>query len=72
MTHQQKGWERMRTLFLLLLSMIGGFLLGILLSELIGILGYLILGKAVGMKFLPVILALVAAGSVFLLRWGRT
>lgn len=72
MTHQQKGWERMRTLFLLLLSMIGGFLLGILLSEIIGILGYLILGKAVGMKFLPVILALVATGFVFLLRWGRT
>lgn len=58
----------MRTLFLLLLSMIGGFLLGILLSEIIGILGYLILGKAVGMKFLPVILALVATGFVFLLR----
>lgn len=58
----------MRTLFLLLLSMIGGFLLGILLSELIGILGYLVLGKAVGMKFLPVILALVATGFVFLLR----
>ena len=68
MTHQQKGWKRMRTLFLLLLSMIGGFLLGILLSEIIGILGYLVLGKAVGMKFLPVILALVATGSVFLLR----
>lgn len=62
----------MRTLSLLLLSMIGGFLLGILLSEVIAILGYLVLGKAVGIKFLPVILALVAAGSVLLLRWGRT
>ena len=58
----------MRTLSLLLISIIGGLFLGLLLSEIIGILGYLLLGRAVGIRFLPVLLALVAAGGVLISR----
>jgi len=46
----------------LLIALIGGAAAGFILSEIIGIAGWLIFGKAIGIKFLPVILPIVCAG----------
>lgn len=46
----------------LLISLIGGAAAGFILSEIIGIVGWLLFGKAVGIKFLPVILPILCAG----------
>jgi len=43
------------------LAIIGGLLAGLLLSEIIGIIGMLAFGAAAGIKFLPVYLAIAAA-----------
>jgi|GEM_PF-3500376 len=46
----------------LLIALIGGAAAGFILSEIIGIAGWLLFGKAIGIKFLPVILPIVCAG----------
>jgi uncharacterized membrane protein len=44
-----------------LLGLIGGVIAGVALSEIIGIVGYLVLDSAVGIKFLPIYLAILFA-----------
>ena len=51
----------MRALVITLVAMIAGFVIGIKLSEVIGIVGMLGFGRAVGIKYLPIYLAIVTA-----------
>ena len=44
-----------------LLGLIGGVIAGVALSEIIGIVGYLVFDSAVGIKFLPIYLAIIFA-----------
>jgi hypothetical protein len=50
------------TVAITLLALVGGFLAGIVLSELIGIIGWLAFHSPVGFKLVPVV-ALAAAGA---------
>lgn len=43
-------------------ALLGGVLAGIVLSQIIGITGVLLFDRAVGVKFLPIYLAVVCAG----------
>lgn len=43
----------MRLLLSILVGIFGGFILGIILSEFIGILGIIIFQKPIGIKYLP-------------------
>ena len=52
-----------------LMAVIGGFIGGIVLSQIIGVIGFLTLDQPVGLRGLPVILAIVAAGIA--LYWTR-
>lgn len=51
------------TVAITLLALVGGFLAGIVLSELIGIIGWLAFHSPVGFKLVPVVAALAAAGA---------
>jgi hypothetical protein len=48
-----------RTIVAALLGLIGGIVAGLILSEIIGIAGYLLFGSAIGIKFLPIYLAVL-------------
>ena len=50
-----------RILLVTVLAIIAGFVIGIKLSEIIGIVGVLGFGRAVGIKYLPVYLAILFA-----------
>ncbi|MGH2544025.1 MAG: DUF5957 family protein [Ardenticatenaceae bacterium] len=52
---------RMRAFVVTVLALIGGFLGGILLSELGGIIGFVLFDRAVGIRYLPIILGFVCA-----------
>jgi hypothetical protein len=43
------------------LGVLGGFLTGLLLSQVIGIAGLVLLGQAVGIKYLPIMTAIAGA-----------
>lgn len=43
-------------------ALLGGFLAGIVLSQIIGITGVLLFDRAGGVKFLPIYLAVVCVG----------
>jgi hypothetical protein len=51
----------MRNIVITVLALIVGFLIGITLSEVIGIVGVLGFGRAVGIKYLPVYTAIISA-----------
>jgi hypothetical protein len=51
----------MRLLIVGVLGSLAGIVAGLVLSEVIGIVGYLATGDAVGIKFLPLYLAVVLA-----------
>ena len=53
----------MRTVKVGVIALIGGFVGGIVLSEVVGIAGFLLFDRAVGLKFLPIYLAIVCAGA---------
>jgi Family of unknown function (DUF5957) len=53
----------MRTVITTVLALIGGFFVGIVLSEIIGIVGFLLFDSLVGFRFLPVVSAVAAAGA---------
>lgn len=52
----------MKLAWITLIALAGGFVAGLLLSEVIGIVGFVVLRQAVGIKYLPVYLALLSAG----------
>jgi hypothetical protein len=49
----------MRKLVIATVGLIGGMIAGLLLSELVGVVGLLLLDRAVGIRFLPVVLGIV-------------
>jgi len=58
----------MRTVVVTVLGLIGGFLVGIVVSEIIGIIGFLLFDSIVGFRFLPVISAVVAAAAAVIVN----
>jgi fructose-specific phosphotransferase system IIC component len=62
----------MRTVITTVLALIGGFFAGIVVSEIIGIIGFLMFDSIVGFRFLPVISAVLAAGAAVIVNtWVR-
>jgi hypothetical protein len=59
----------MRTAGVTVLAIVGGLLAGLVLSEIIGIVGMLVFGAAAGFKFLPVYLAIACGIAAPLLYW---
>ena len=53
----------MRTVRIIALALVGGFLGGIVLSAIIGIAGVLLFDRAIGVRFLPLYLAAACAGA---------
>ncbi|MDP9371411.1 MAG: DUF5957 family protein [Chloroflexota bacterium] len=53
----------MRMLTVTMIALIGGLVGGLVLSEIIGAIGILLLDRAVGIKFLPLYLAVACAGA---------
>jgi uncharacterized protein DUF5957 len=53
----------MKTAGVTVLAVAGGLVAGLVLSEIIGIIGMLVFGTAAGIKFLPVYLALACAAA---------
>jgi hypothetical protein len=53
----------MRTVVMIVCGLIGGLLGGLILSELIGIVGVLLFDRAIGIRFLPLYLAVVYAAA---------
>ena len=51
----------MRTGFMVIVGLIAGFLVGILLSALIGLVSLLLFDDATGIRFLPLYLAILGA-----------
>lgn len=51
----------MRTFIFILAALVGGFIAGVLLSEAIGIAGVVLFQRAIGIRYLPVYLALLFA-----------
>ncbi|MBO0588008.1 DUF5957 family protein [Sporosarcina sp. E16_8] len=51
----------MRLLLAILMGCIGGFMLGIVLSELIGVFGMVLFNKPIGIKYLPFYTAILCA-----------
>ena len=51
----------MRAVGVSVMGLVAGLVAGILLSELIGIVGYLAAGRFVGVRYLPVYLGIVGA-----------
>jgi hypothetical protein len=51
----------MRIVIALVVGLVGGFLLGLVLSQVIAILGLLLVNQPLGIKFLPIYLALAGA-----------
>lgn len=51
----------MRIFAITMLALIIGFLIGITLSEIIGVVGFLGFGRIVGIKYLPVYTAIASA-----------
>ena len=54
-----------------ILAAIGGFVLGIMLSEWIGIIGFLVTGEVMGIRYLPIFLAVMAVMIAILIQLRR-
>ncbi|MBO0992820.1 DUF5957 family protein [Bacillus sp. SD088] len=54
----------MRLLLAVIVGLIGGFIIGIALSSLIGILGMMVWNEPMGIKFLPYFTSLLCAIAV--------
>ena len=53
----------MRMVTVTMIALIGGLVGGLVLSEIIGVIGILLLDRAVGITFLPLYLAVACAGA---------
>jgi hypothetical protein len=58
----------MKAIVVAVVGSVIGFLLGIVLSEIIGIVGFVLAGRPVGIKYLPIYLALGFAVAAPLAR----
>lgn len=60
----------MRTVLVAALASIAGFVAGIALSEISGIIGFLLFNRGVGIRYLPILLAVVCAGVALRVEIG--
>ncbi|MEF3307254.1 DUF5957 family protein [Paenibacillus sp. GYB003] len=51
----------MKTLLVVLFGLIGGYVFGIVLSEIVGIVSFLLFDRPVGIKYFPFVLAALCA-----------
>ncbi|WP_163528750.1 DUF5957 family protein [Halobacillus ihumii] len=51
----------MRNVMVIIIAALVGIVAGIVVSELIGMIGYLFLNKIIGIKYLPIVFAVVFA-----------
>ena len=51
----------MRSMFAVIVGLVGGFILGIALSSFMGVLGMMVIGQPMGIKFLPYVTAFICA-----------
>ena len=58
----------MKAALAVVVGSIAGFVAGIVLSEIIGIAGFVLTGRAVGIKYLPIYLALAFAVATPVVR----
>lgn len=61
----------MRRVSFVLVGLVAGFFAGLILSEVIGVLGVLLLHRAIGFKALPVVTAVVGAATAVTLTHTR-
>jgi hypothetical protein len=54
-----------------ILAAIGGFVVGMVLSEWIGIIGFLVTGEAMGIRYLPIFLAVMAGMIAIVVQLRR-
>ncbi len=59
-----------RTVWVAVLALIAGFVSGIVLSEIIGIIGFLLFNRGVGIRYLSMLLAVVCAGVALCVEIG--
>ena len=59
-----------RTVLVTVLALIAGFVSGIVLSEIIGIVGFLLFNRGVGIRYRPILLAVVCAGVALCVSIG--
>ncbi len=59
-----------RTVLVAVLALTAGFVAGIVLSEIIGIIGFLLFSRDVGIRYLPILLAVVCAGAAHRVEIG--
>jgi len=59
---------RARAVVVTVVALIGGFLAGIVVSEVSGAVGLLVFDSIVGIRFLPVVTAVVAAGAAIIVN----
>jgi hypothetical protein len=53
-----------------ILALIAGFVAGIVLSEIVGIIGFLLFNRGVGIRYLPILIAVVCAGAALRVEFG--
>ena len=58
----------MKAALAVVVGLITGILAGIVLSEIIGIAGFVLTGRAIGIKYLPIYLAIVFAVAAPVVR----
>lgn len=54
-----------------ILAAIGGFVVGMMLSEWIGIIGFVMTGEAMGIRYLPIFLAVMAGMGAIVVQLRR-
>ncbi len=65
------GKHRIRMFVVVVLALLGGFFIGIVLSQIIGITGMLLFGRVIGIKFLPIPSAIICAVTVLIVLRRR-
>ncbi|ONK22480.1 hypothetical protein BLX87_15745 [Bacillus sp. VT-16-64] len=56
---------------LVLIGAVGGFVAGLLLSNIVGVIGVILFEKAIGVQFLPIYLAVISSIMVPVLKYRR-
>ncbi|CAG9620436.1 DUF5957 family protein [Sutcliffiella rhizosphaerae] len=61
----------MREFIAIIVGLVGGFILGIVLSSIIGIFGVYVLGQPMGIKFLPFYMAILCGIVLPVIEYKR-
>jgi hypothetical protein len=60
-----------RTVTTVVLTLLGGLCIGFALDAVVGVAGLVLVGRPIGVRFLPIVVALVSAGAVLLVLARR-